>query len=206
MSADSSTITMPLDNAGSKPSPPDLHHFKPIVARSESVGGSSGEDGGGGGGGSGGGGDREQGPVAKKLDLSISKGLLAPNSASMESPSPAGSIEQYEAAVTPLSPDDDMEGNREACLSTSGGGTGPSGARFESLLNNPSFKFRRHSSQSSLNMPTNLSVNMSGTGSASGSLTLLPTTGSVSTTTLSERICSVSSSFLDRFLHLSSHF
>ena len=187
MSAESSaTATMPLGN-GSKTSP-DMHHFKPIVTRSESEDGGVSSD-------------RDLQPVSKKLDLSISKGLLAPNSASMESPSPAGSIEQYEAAVTPLSPDDDMEGNREACLSTSGGGTGPSGARFESLLNNPSFKFRRHSSQSSLNMPVNLSVNMSsGPGSASGSLTLLPTTGSLSSTTLTERICSVSASFLELFL------
>lgn len=144
---------------------------------------------------------------------------------SMVVASPAGSLEQFDITSTPLSVDEATSDTSllsiDATTTTStnsgttinqlGGGLlsqTPKTTQSSFDPNSPSFRFRRHSSQSSLvNLPLNLNINNSGGSSNNGggggpnSGSGTPSTGLISPLTVTaatsavngnpERICSV---------------
>lgn len=119
---------------------------------------------------------------------------------SLTAPSPAGSlIEQFDSTATPQSADDaasDTSINIETSNSSNQafsqqGSNNTSKLSFDP--NSSSFKFRRHSSQSSLNLPLNLQIN---NPNSNGNATVSPLTIAGNNTatnnfTSTDRVCSV---------------
>lgn len=119
-----------------------------------------------------------------------------PNSIeSFTAPSPAGSFnDQFDTntpATTPLSVDDNSDTNNQESNSNSQASFQVN--KLSQAFDNPNFRFRRHSSQSSLNLPLNLQIN-NNNSSATNLVSPLTMTGSFSNLSSSsnpERVCSV---------------
>lgn len=119
-----------------------------------------------------------------------------PNSIeSFTAPSPAGSFnDQFDTntpATTPLSLDDNSDTNNQESNPSSQASLQVN--KLSQAFDNPNFRFRRHSSQSSLNLPLNLQVS-NNNSTATNLVSPLTVTGSfsnISSSSNPDRVCSV---------------